>query len=70
VIHWLTIADTIRGFPRHLSQHPGGFVIGRDKLNRLVPTENARDGEAIDGDWGVCAGTRQSLGTGNSGQGA
>jgi error-prone DNA polymerase len=41
VIHWLTIADTIRGFPRHLSQHPGGFVIGRDKLSRLVPVENA-----------------------------
>jgi error-prone DNA polymerase len=41
VIHWLTIADTIRGFPRHLSQHPGGFVIGRDKICRLVPVENA-----------------------------
>jgi error-prone DNA polymerase len=41
VVHWLTIADTIRGFPRHLSQHPGGFVIGRDKLSRLVPVENA-----------------------------
>lgn len=41
VVHWLTIADTIRGFPRHLSQHPGGFVIGRDKISRLVPVENA-----------------------------
>jgi error-prone DNA polymerase len=41
VILWLTIADTIRGFPRHLSQHPGGFVIARDKLSRLVPVENA-----------------------------
>jgi error-prone DNA polymerase len=41
VIWWLTIADTIRGFPRHLSQHPGGFVIGRDKVSRLVPVENA-----------------------------
>src|SRR3546814_19371325 len=29
------------GFPRHLSQHPGGFVIARDKLCRLVPIENA-----------------------------
>jgi error-prone DNA polymerase len=37
VVHWLTLADTIRGFPRHLSQHPGGFVIGRDKISRLVP---------------------------------
>jgi error-prone DNA polymerase len=29
------------GFPRHLSQHPGGFVIARDKLSRLVPIEKA-----------------------------
>jgi error-prone DNA polymerase len=29
------------GFPRHLSQHPGGFVIARDQLARLVPVENA-----------------------------
>jgi len=31
----------IRGFPRHLSQHVGGFVIARDELSRLVPVENA-----------------------------
>jgi error-prone DNA polymerase len=29
------------GFPRHLSQHVGGFVIARDRLSRLVPVENA-----------------------------
>jgi error-prone DNA polymerase len=29
------------GFPRHLSQHSGGFVIARDRLDRLVPIENA-----------------------------
>jgi error-prone DNA polymerase len=29
------------GFPRHLSQHVGGFVIARDKLSCLVPIENA-----------------------------
>jgi error-prone DNA polymerase len=29
------------GFPRHLSQHPGGFVISRGKLSRLTPIENA-----------------------------
>ena len=28
-------------FPRHLSQHSGGFVISRGKLTRLVPVENA-----------------------------
>jgi error-prone DNA polymerase len=29
------------GFPRHLSQHPGGFVIDNRCLSRLVPVENA-----------------------------
>jgi error-prone DNA polymerase len=29
------------GFPRHLSQHVGGFVISRGPLSRLVPVENA-----------------------------
>ena len=29
------------GFPRHLSQHVGGFVIARDLLEELVPVENA-----------------------------
>jgi error-prone DNA polymerase len=31
----------LHGFPRHLSQHPGGFVIARERLDRLVPIENA-----------------------------
>lgn len=30
------------GFPRHLSQHVGGFVISRGRLDELVPIENAR----------------------------
>ncbi|MGN7916101.1 error-prone DNA polymerase [Lysobacter sp. 22409] len=29
------------GFPRHLSQHPGGFVISERPLHTLVPVENA-----------------------------
>lgn len=29
------------GFPRHLSQHTGGFVLTRDLLCRMVPVENA-----------------------------
>ncbi|HWU71159.1 MAG TPA: OB-fold nucleic acid binding domain-containing protein, partial [Pseudoxanthomonas sp.] len=29
------------GFPRHLSQHPGGFVISEHPLHTLVPVENA-----------------------------
>ena len=31
----------ILGFPRHLSQHVGGFVIARGRLDELVPIENA-----------------------------
>lgn len=38
---WVWLAETLRGFPRHLSQHPGGFVIANDNLARLVPIENA-----------------------------
>lgn len=38
---WVWLAETLRGFPRHLSQHPGGFVIAHDNLARLVPIENA-----------------------------
>ncbi len=37
----LTLARTLLGFPRHLSQHVGGFVIARDLLEELVPVENA-----------------------------
>ncbi|MEQ8783442.1 MAG: error-prone DNA polymerase [Roseibium album] len=33
--------DQILGFPRHLSQHVGGFVISRGPLAQLVPVENA-----------------------------
>lgn len=38
---WATLADMLMRFPRHLSQHPGGFVISHTKLSRLVPIENA-----------------------------
>ncbi len=37
----LEIADQLRGFPRHLSQHTGGFVISRGPLCEVVPIENA-----------------------------
>jgi error-prone DNA polymerase len=35
------LADALIGFPRHLSQHVGGFVISRGPLAELVPIENA-----------------------------
>ena len=37
----ITLAGHLLGFPRHLSQHVGGFVIARDLLERMVPVENA-----------------------------
>jgi error-prone DNA polymerase len=37
----IALVDIVVGFPRHLSQHVGGFVISRGPLSRLVPIENA-----------------------------
>jgi error-prone DNA polymerase len=37
----LALARELVGFPRHLSQHVGGFVIANDCLEELVPVENA-----------------------------
>ncbi|HXR87723.1 MAG TPA: error-prone DNA polymerase [Stellaceae bacterium] len=37
----LMLAGDLIGFPRHLSQHTGGFVITRGKLSEVVPIENA-----------------------------
>ena len=37
----LALTRELIGFPRHLSQHTGGFVISRGPLEELVPVENA-----------------------------
>ncbi|MGE0063085.1 MAG: error-prone DNA polymerase [Xanthobacteraceae bacterium] len=37
----LTLAKELIGAPRHLSQHVGGFVITRSRLDEVVPIENA-----------------------------
>ncbi|TFB44460.1 error-prone DNA polymerase [Pseudomonas sp. F01002] len=37
----LSLTGQLIGFPRHLSQHPGGFVISEQPLDSLVPVENA-----------------------------
>ncbi|EJC83339.1 DNA-directed DNA polymerase III PolC [Rhizobium leguminosarum bv. trifolii WSM2297] len=37
----LTLAQQLMGAPRHLGQHPGGFVLTRDRLDHLVPIEPA-----------------------------
>ncbi|MEZ5799485.1 MAG: error-prone DNA polymerase [Nitratireductor sp.] len=36
----LELANEINGFPRHLSQHVGGFVITRDRLDSVIPVMN------------------------------
>lgn len=38
---WLSVSTQLIGFPRHLTQHSGGFVIARGLLKELVPIENA-----------------------------
>jgi error-prone DNA polymerase len=44
----LKLSSEIMGFPRHLSQHVGGFVITRDRLDEVVPiTKSAMDGRTM-----------------------
>ncbi len=37
----IILTAELKGFPRHLSQHVGGFVISEHALHELVPVENA-----------------------------
>ena len=48
----LELAHQLIGVPRHLSQHPGGFVLTRDRLDELVPIELAamKDRQVIEWD--------------------
>ena len=39
--HLVRLVEQLVTFPRHLSQHTGGFVISRGPLSALVPVENA-----------------------------
>ncbi|BES71815.1 error-prone DNA polymerase [Marinobacter nanhaiticus D15-8W] len=41
VEQFMALVNSLLGFPRHLSQHVGGFVISEGPLAELVPTENA-----------------------------
>ena len=45
------LTNALIGFPRHLSQHVGGFVISRGPLSRLVPIENAAMPERTNIQW-------------------
>jgi len=48
----LDLARQLQGAPRHLSQHPGGFVLTHDRLDELVPIEPAamKDRQVIEWD--------------------
>ena len=48
----LDLARQLTGTPRHLSQHPGGFVLTHDRLDDLVPIEPAamKDRQVIEWD--------------------
>jgi error-prone DNA polymerase len=39
--HLLELTNELLDFPRHLSIHPGGFLLGHEPVNDLVPIENA-----------------------------
>ncbi len=41
VLQWLDLSLQLMGFPRHLGQHVGGFVLTQTKLTRLVPIQSA-----------------------------
>ncbi|MCK6422149.1 MAG: error-prone DNA polymerase [Aquabacterium sp.] len=38
---WIELTRQLIGFPRHLSQHPGGFLIACEEIAQIVPVENA-----------------------------
>ncbi len=38
---FMNLVQTVYGFPRHLSQHVGGFIIADGPISRLAPIENA-----------------------------
>jgi error-prone DNA polymerase len=48
----LELAAQLAGTPRHLSQHPGGFVLTHDRLDDLVPIEPAamKDRQVVEWD--------------------
>ena len=47
----LALSRELSGFPRHLSQHTGGFVITRSRLDEVVPIANASMPERTTIEW-------------------
>ncbi len=47
----MAVTEEIAGFPRHLSQHAGGFVITRDRLDEVCPIMNAAMDDRTTVEW-------------------
>jgi error-prone DNA polymerase len=47
----IALAGELIGFPRHLSQHTGGFVITRSRLDEIVPIANAAMADRTTIEW-------------------
>ena len=47
----IELARTLLGFPRHLSQHVGGFVLTRERLDETVPVINAAMPDRTNIEW-------------------
>ncbi len=47
----LALARELEGFPRHLSQHTGGFVITRTRLDEVIPIANASMADRTTVEW-------------------
>ena len=47
----MELAEELIGTPRHLSQHPGGFLITRSRIDEVVPVENAAMDERTVIEW-------------------
>jgi error-prone DNA polymerase len=47
----LSLTHTLIGFPRHLSQHVGGFVFTRERLDETVPIMNAAMDDRTNIEW-------------------
>jgi error-prone DNA polymerase len=45
------LCNAIRGLPRHLGQHSGGMIISQDKLDAIVPLENASMPNRVVAQW-------------------
>jgi error-prone DNA polymerase len=47
----ISLAGELIGFPRHLSQHTGGFVVTRSRLDEIVPIANAAMADRTTIEW-------------------